>query len=132
MEKKEMAILAPKPNLCGRKELECWWVGPAVEWWRTLQDYNRFSFTSIHAVTNGHRRKLSKLHSNRFSSIRGPPKINPHENHMENSSFPPPLGHGSSESPAVDVNPCPSVTGIASNRQTDTDKFSLSSGGIRK
>jgi hypothetical protein len=37
MEKKEMAILAPKPNLCGRKELECWWVGPVVEWWRTLQ-----------------------------------------------------------------------------------------------
>jgi hypothetical protein len=46
-------------------------------------------------------------------------------NNMENSIFPPPLGHPSSDSPAVDANPCPSVTGIASNRQNYSNSFSL-------
>jgi hypothetical protein len=68
-------------------------------------------------VSNGHRLKPSKLHSNSFPFFQGHPKIIPPLNYMENSIFPPPLGHPSSDSPAVDANPCPSVTGIASNRQ---------------
>jgi hypothetical protein len=68
-------------------------------------------------VSNGHRLKPSKLHSNSFPFFQGHPKIIPPLNNMENSIFPPPLGHPSSDSPAVNANPCPSVTGIASNRQ---------------
>jgi hypothetical protein len=51
---------------------------------------------------------------------------------MENSIFPPPLGHQSSDSPAVDANPCPSVTGIASNRQIYNQMASFFSRAIRK
>jgi hypothetical protein len=37
-----------------------------------------------------------------------------------------------SDSLAINANSCPSVTGIASNSQNDTDKFSPPSGRIRK
>jgi hypothetical protein len=76
-------------------------------------------------VSNGHRLKPSKLQSNGFAFFQGHPKIIPHGNNMENSLFPPPLGHPSSDSPAVDANPCPSVTGIASNRQNYIQMASL-------
>jgi hypothetical protein len=54
------------------------------------------------------------------------------QKHGKHGIFPPPLGHPSSDSPAVNANPCPSVTGIASNRQTDSEKFSLFIRGIGK
>jgi hypothetical protein len=51
---------------------------------------------------------------------------------MEKWIFPPPLGHPSSDSPAVNANPCPSVTGIASNRQNYIQIASPFSRAIRK
>jgi hypothetical protein len=76
-------------------------------------------------VSNGHRLKPSKLHSKSFPFFQGHPKIIPPLNYMKNSIFPPPLGHPSSDSPAVDANPCPSVTGIASNPQNYIQKLPL-------
>jgi hypothetical protein len=61
-------------------------------------------------VSNGHRLKPSNRHRQIFPFIRGHPKINPHGNHMGNSIFPPPLGHGSSDSPAVYAYLCISVS----------------------
>jgi hypothetical protein len=52
-----------------------------------------------------------------FPFFQGHPKIIPPSHYMENSLFPPPLDHPSSDSHPVNANPCPSVTGIVSNRQ---------------
>jgi hypothetical protein len=83
-------------------------------------------------VINEHCLKPSKLHSNTFPFFQGHPKIIPHGNHMEKSISPPPLGRPSSDSPAVDTNPRPSVTGIASNRQNYIQIASPFSRSIQK
>jgi hypothetical protein len=83
-------------------------------------------------VSNGHRLKPSILRSDSFAFFQGHPKIIPPLNYMENWIFSPLLGHPSSDLPAVNANPCPSVTGIASNRQNYIHTASPFSRAIRK
>jgi hypothetical protein len=66
-------------------------------------------------VTNEHQPKLKLRTGKPF-----PPRTHLKKFQCKSNgkiNFQPPLSDGSSDSPAVDANPCPSVTGIASNRQ---------------
>jgi hypothetical protein len=81
-------------------------------------------------VTNEHQPKLKLRTGKPF-----PPRTHLKKFQCKSNgkiNFQPPLSDGSSDSPAVDANPCPSVTGIASNRQNYIQIASPFSRAIRK
>jgi hypothetical protein len=81
-------------------------------------------------VTNEHQPKLKLRTGKPF-----PPRTHLKKFQCKSNgkiNFQPPLSDGSSDSPAVDANPCPSVTGIASNRQNYIQTASPFSRAIRK
>jgi hypothetical protein len=83
-------------------------------------------------VSNGHRLKPSKLHTHSFSFFQGHPKIIPPFYYMEKRIFHRRSVTRRPSGPAVNANPCPSVTSIASNRQNYIDTAFLFSRAIRK
>jgi hypothetical protein len=102
---------------CNMYTKDCWDWQPSTYQVNVQKNCNILHCTaSVYSqsmpVSNGHRLKPSKRHRQIFPFIRVHPKENPHWNLMEKSSFPPPLGHGSSDSPTVDANPCPLLTGM--------------------
>jgi hypothetical protein len=81
-------------------------------------------------VTNEHQPKLKFA-----TGKRSPPRTDPKKFQCKSNGkidFQPPLSDGSCDSPPVNANPCPSVTGIASNRQNYIHTASPFSRAIRK
>jgi hypothetical protein len=81
-------------------------------------------------VTNEHQPKLKLRTEKPFPPRTHLKKFQCKSNRKINLQ--PPLSAGSSDSPAVDANPCPSVTDIASNRQNYIQIASPFSRAIRK